>query len=90
MKESALQEKIVKAMRASGAFVVKIHGSQFGSGGTPDLLVCSRGRFFAFEIKAGNNVATPLQQQRIDEIRKAGGIALICRSVDDALGAINV
>lgn len=89
MKESALITKIQKALRERGAYVYKSHGSQFGVAGTPDLLCCVGGRFLALEVKVGTNDTTELQQQRINEIRRAGGSAVVVRSVEEAVDAAN-
>ena len=45
--------------------------------GTPDYLICYRGKFFAWELKVGNNKATPLQAYNLDMISKAGGVARV-------------
>lgn len=42
------------------------------------------GRFFAIEVKAPKGKETPDQSAFISEILAAGGIAGVCRSVEDA------
>lgn len=44
--------------------------------GIPDLLICHKGRFIAFELKVGDNDLDPLQDRILTRINKAGGIAL--------------
>ncbi len=58
----------------------KIHGSEFQVG-VPDLLICYKGRFIAFEDKAADGEATPLQKHNLKLIKKAGGIAEEVRSL---------
>jgi hypothetical protein len=41
--------------------------------GTPDLLVCWKGRFVGIELKAKGQRPTALQLFRLDEISSAGG-----------------
>ena len=55
----------------------------YGKGGVPDRVICYRGRFIAIEVKALGKKATPRQEQRIDEIRAAGGGASVVWSVLD-------
>ena len=52
------------------------------------MIVCYRGRFIAFEVKVGNNQPTVLQALTIRKIIKAGGYALVIRSVDEAMRVI--
>jgi hypothetical protein len=48
------------------------------------------GIFAAFEVKAGANTATPLQEKYIANIKRRGGIAAVIKTVidiDDAIAA---
>lgn len=48
------------------------------------------GIFAAFEVKAGANTATPLQEKYIANIKRRGGIAVVIKTVidiDDAIAA---
>lgn len=51
--------------------------------GIPDLLICWKGGFYAVELKVGFNQATLIQEYVMREIRRAGGRAAVCRSVED-------
>ena len=64
-------------------FFWKEHGGQYGTAGIPDLIVCYKGKFIAFEAKVGKNKATPLQDATIKRIIKAGGYALVVRTLDE-------
>lgn len=93
MSERALTDRIVKALRkahGSRAWIMKVHGSGWQTAGIPDLLVCLDGRFIALEIKlpGGSHGVTPLQVVRLDQIRIAGGVAKVVRSVEDALDVL--
>jgi len=83
MQEKALQSKIIKWLKDSGAFVVKQHGGVYTEVGIPDLVCCYKGRFIAFELKVKNNTTTKIQDFKIDRIRKAGGIAEVIRSLNE-------
>jgi hypothetical protein len=41
------------------------------------------GRFLAIEVKRPGGKATPEQQQFIDTINQAGGLAFVARSVEE-------
>ena len=51
--------------------------------GIPDLIVCYRGRFIGLECKVGKNEATVLQSLTIRRILRAGGYAMVVRSVEE-------
>lgn len=84
MNESELIMKIKDYLKGvDGLFFWKEHGGQFGTAGIPDIIVCYRGRFIAFECKVGNNKPTVLQIITIRKIIKAGGYAMVIRCVDE-------
>ncbi len=56
-------------------WVVKVQ--QVTLRGTPDMLICYKGRFFAWELKTDVGVASKLQLHTINKINKAGGVARI-------------
>ena len=64
------------------------HNMGYGRAGIPDRLVCYRGKFIALEVKAGKNEATVWQERRIREIKAAGGLAFVVRSVAEVQGII--
>jgi hypothetical protein len=57
--------------------------SGFGKSGL-DFTVCFFGRFLAIETKRLGKEPTERQQQRMREIREAGGIAIAIIGVDEA------
>ena len=69
-------------------YIIKVQ--QVCKVGDPDILMCYRGRFIAWELKVGKNKATPLQQYKLDEITNAGGIARLVtpENVDECLGEL--
>lgn len=50
---------------------------------TPDMVGRHIAQFMSIEVKAPKGVVRPEQQVWADNVRKAGGIAIIARSVDD-------
>ena len=64
-------------------FFWKEHGEMYGTAGIPDLIICLNGRFVAFEVKTETGVVSKLQEQTINKITAAHGIARVVRSVDE-------
>lgn len=84
MKEKDLVKKISDYLKTENdLFFWKEHGGQFGTAGIPDIIVCYKGRFLAFECKVGKNKPTVLQEVTIRQILRAGGYAMVVRSVDE-------
>ena len=84
MIEKQLIQNIKKYLQTlPECFFWKEHGGQYGTAGIPDIIVCYKGRFYGLEAKVGNNKPTRLQEVTIEQIKKAGGVACVVRSVDD-------
>ena len=84
MKESDLIRKISEYIKTvENLFFWKEHGGMYGTAGIPDLIVCYKGRFVAFECKVGKNQPTVLQAITIKQIQAAKGTAVVVRSVDE-------
>ena len=49
----------------------------YGKSGVSDIVACIDGLFVAIECKAGKNKPTPLQEAYLDQVRAAGGVALV-------------
>lgn len=83
MTEKELVEKIRKYLGSiKGLFYWKEHGGQYGTAGIPDIIVCYKGRFIAFECKKIGGKPTLLQKITINKIIQAGGLAVIVNSLD--------
>ena len=55
--------------------VYPIKVTQVSMRGVPDLIICVRGHYVAWELKVDGREATDLQQYVLDEIKGAQGIA---------------
>ena len=75
--EGKVKDKVVGVLKAEGAyyFFPATHG--YGRSGVPDIIACVNGRFLAIECKAGKNKPTTLQVREIENIRLAGGVAVV-------------
>lgn len=89
LSETRLKEKVLAMLKREfpDAWVYKT--SDRWKSGIPDILVCKEGRFFAAELKVGNNKATRLQLYVLKQIRRAGGRVAVCRSVDQVKCLLN-
>lgn len=84
MKEKDLIKKISEYLKTvNDLFFWKEHGGQYGTAGIPDLIVCYKGRFIGLECKVGRNKATILQEVTIKQILRAGGYAMVVRTVEE-------
>lgn len=81
--ESAFQRDAILEIEKMGGYVIKIHVSAYQSQGEPDLICCYKGRFVAFELKVKGNKPSALQLEKIEDIKRAGGIALPVYSINE-------
>ncbi len=89
MKEADIVRAILEFLKTvPRCFYWKEHGGMYGRAGIPDIIACIEGRFYGFEVKTDTGVATGLQKATIRKINKAGGKALVVRSVADVKAAI--
>ncbi len=51
--------------------------------GTPDIVLCWKGRMVGIELKAGRGRVSPAPCETHDAITLAGGVVTTCRSLDD-------
>jgi hypothetical protein len=75
--ESKVKAKVKKILLDLGAYWSMPVTGGYGNSGVPDFLVCHKGRFYGIECKANGGKPTALQLKHLDDIRKAGGIALL-------------
>lgn len=88
--ESALRDRIRKALERRGALVRVTHGDGH-SAGALDLDVVYRGRAVKLEVKTPENKKgmTPLQLVEQARVRNAGGVAEEVRSPESALAVLD-
>lgn len=87
--EARLTNKIKAAIQAEypGSWAVKVHGGPYQTAGIPDLLVCIEGRLVGFEVKVPGRekTLTPRQDATLKALRRAGALASMITSVEQAL-----
>lgn len=75
-EETKFKEKVQRALREiPDLYCVKIQ--QVALRGVPDLLICYRGHFHAWELKTDKGKVEDLQAFVIEKINKAGGRARV-------------
>ncbi len=82
MKESDIQNKIIKYIIAKGGYAVNI--MQASKAGVPDILACYRGRFIGIEVKLPGKKASEIQKQNLEMIKSGQGFAIVATSTEDA------
>lgn len=84
MKEKTITNQILKYLKSQPeCFAFKEHGSIYGTSGIPDIIVCYKGKFVAFEVKTENGKLSKLQEVTIKKIQSAQGLAFKVTSLDE-------
>jgi hypothetical protein len=80
----------LKLRRSQGAEIwwVKLWGNPLQRAGLPDFVIAYRGRFLAVEVKRHGGSLTRIQAHTLDEMKAAGFVAVVARSVDDVVCAM--
>lgn len=75
--EKNFEKKVKAFLHDQECWVLKTWSNGVQRKGVPDLLVCCNGYFLGVELKAAHGNPSDLQLWNIDQIRKAGGIAIV-------------
>lgn len=95
LKEQQIQKDIMDYLELKHAVVVKVNNTgirkEDGSyipprqKGISDLLVCFQGKFYAIEVKVPGNKTSIFQEEFLQNVRRAKGIAFVAYSIDDVM-----
>ena len=87
--EGKVKKKVKEYLQSIGAWYYMPVSNGMGRVGCPDILVCYRGLFMAFETKAPGKIknVTANQEREIVDIQRAYGLAHV---VDDVSQVISV
>jgi hypothetical protein len=82
--EGKVKKKVKEYLQSIGAWYYMPVSNGMGRVGCPDILVCYKGLFMAFETKAPGKIknVTANQQREIDEIQRANGLAHVIDDVE--------
>lgn len=73
--EPEFQRDAIDYIESRNGYVVKVTVSSYNKKGTPDLIVCFNGKFVALELKVKDNKPSKIQEAKMKQIVRAGGIA---------------
>lgn len=72
--EKKLQDKAIRYLKYKGIYHINQFGNGWSAKGAPDLIVCIKGRFVAFELKVGSNDMQADQRIHKLRIERSGGL----------------
>lgn len=81
--EARIKADIRRFLTESGAFWSNVQGGPGSKPGDPDIVACYKGRYIGLEAKTETGRQSDIQKVRESEIRDAGGVYAVVRSVDD-------
>ena len=89
--EGKVKKKVKEYLQSIGAWYYMPVSNGMGRVGCPDILVCYKGLFMAFETKAPGKIknVTPNQEREINAIICANGLALVVDDVEQVKEAIH-
>lgn len=88
MLESVIQSKILRYLNSrENVWAVKVISAN--KIGTPDILVCYKGKFIALECKNENGSTSKLQEYQIKKIKNAGGLAYVVRDIKQVMDILD-
>jgi hypothetical protein len=89
--EGKVKAKVKDYLKSIGAWYYMPVTNGMGRVGCPDIIVCYKGLFMAFETKAPGKIknVTPNQEREISDIQRANGLALVVDDVEQVKEAIN-
>jgi len=88
--EGQLTQSVKALLRTAGIFHFKHWGGPMGYPGVADILGCYKGRMLAIELKSPTGKATPDQERFLQNVKDAGGLAFVARSLDDVIEGLGL
>lgn len=79
MDEAEVVRRQLKVLNAlPGVYALRTHGGSFQQKGTPDILGCAHGRFFAIEAKkTAREKPSAAQLYNLKKFTEAGGMTFV-------------
>lgn len=79
MQEAEVVRRMLAVLNAiDGVYAIRTHGGSFQQKGTPDVLGCAHGMFFAIEAKrTAREKPSVAQQYNMKKFREAGGTTFV-------------
>ena len=86
MRESILQSKVMRYLRAKGIYARKLHDMY--TAGLGDILVIIDGAAIFIELKSDTGKLSKIQAWEAARVREAGGIYCVCRTLEQVKEAV--
>ncbi|AUX83371.1 endonuclease [Microbacterium phage Eleri] len=79
MDEAEIVRKMMARLNAlPGVYCLRTHGGSFQQKGTPDIVGCAHGHFFAIEAKrTAREQPSVAQRYNLKKFRQAGGVTFV-------------
>lgn len=81
--EAKTKQRVKSILDKHKVYYFNPFGGGYGRAGIPDIVGCVNGFFLAIECKAGRGKTTALQDRELEDIREAGGVAMVIYDTDD-------
>lgn len=82
-REKKLQDQVLNYLKRMGGYWVKVHVTAYSKKGTPDVIGCYKGKFYAFELKREDGgVVSKIQQHTLEQINHNGGTGMIIKNIE--------
>lgn len=92
-----LEASVVRACerlfhRTAGLWFIKTLGSAYARLGTPDFIVCYRGRFYGIEVKRPGmpHPLSAVQRRQLELIEASGGITAVVTSALEVAALLGI
>ena len=83
--EALLTRSVRSLLNAAQIFHWKVWQGLGSAPGVSDIIGIHKGRMIAIELKAPKGNVSPAQQNFIDRINEAGGLAFVARTIDEVI-----
>ena len=88
--EGQLTASVKQLLRSIGIFHFKHWGGPMGYPGVADIIGCYKGKMIAIELKSPKGKATPEQERFIQNVKDAGGIAFVAKTLDEVIEGLGL
>lgn len=88
--EASLTKAIRALLKSQGVWHFKLHQGLGSTPGIPDIIGIWKGQFLGIEVKTKSGKVSDVQAQKIEEIKKSGGLAFVARDLDDVVSALGI
>lgn len=87
--EKTVKAAVQRVLKKRGADCYFVKATSDQASGTPDLLICYQGLFVGMELKRPGGKLSEIQEHRLSQIVRAGGIAAVVSDAEQAEKLLN-